>query len=307
MPKYVKGNINLVAAAWEGIGDLMYYLNTAHLMSSRKQCDVTIHFMWETRSSYKAHPQDNRSVVDLIEYIHKLYDTSESTVVIKHYHKDDFTRRQWYITERHFENNKLLLLWDNTGYTKLPDPNDNISSYWPMDKSHLPKVKPNKIVYWNHRYNNTIRLQGDEWKYPLSLDDWDIAINKLKELGYEVVEVAYRAPIEEVIHNIATAELVIGHDGMWHRITTNLLKPTILVTDGIKGVVNTFNGHHINNIDSLMELIYNPDFIHIVKETNNNAIDRVNKAIDNHIDWTITNPLVNKEYLNYYANRQSSN
>jgi hypothetical protein len=303
MLKYVENNINLVAAAWEGMGDLMSYINVAHLLSYINNQNVTIHFMWDTPRSYKADPLDHKSIVDMIDHLHKFYDTNRSRVVIKHYHKDNYAYSDWLITEEYFEQISLLLLWDKTEFKPLYKPDDNLSSYWPMDKSKLPKVKSNKIVYWNHRYNNTIRLQGDEWKYPVSLTDWDIAINKLKDLGYEVVEVAYRAPIEEVIHNIATAELVIGHDGMWHRITTNLLKPTILVTDGIKGVVNTFNGHLINDIDSLMELISTPDFIDIVKETNNKAIDRVNKAIDNSIDWTITNPLVNKEYLNYYANR----
>ena len=79
---------------------------------------------------------------------------------------------------------------------------------------------------------------------------WDQAIDFLRSIGYNVVELSYRSPIREAHYHIATCKLVISYDGMWHYFAKNYYKPMIVASRSAITRLHTPHALTLHEIDS---------------------------------------------------------
>ena len=92
-------------------------------------------------------------------------------------------------------------------------------------KNILPTHKNKLVIYRDTFVNHDLPKSGKSKKY-WNYEQWQEVINFLKQ-HFFIVEIEYRTPISEVMYHLATAEIVLGHDGMWHTYAGAFRKPRI--------------------------------------------------------------------------------
>lgn len=272
-----------------GLGDIMLYLNTAYTLSHIHNTTVELHLFWDRSSNTPTHVDDVEYLWDQIMYLRQFYTDHEKTTV--HMFFPDTPKHQFISTPEHRDIGRgfPVVQYPHSSLNPLftnPYLDDPTSSWWPMRTQQT--TIPNKVILWRETWNGSKPQQSKQGM--LTKHDWDNIIIQLKHKGYNLVEIDYRTPVREALWHIATSELCICYDGMWHRISVNLMKPTIVTTKISRGKLNTFNGYPVSDYEELSSLIDTEDFVDIVKLKNQEAKERAIYAYKHKIDWTKENP-----------------
>ena len=201
-----------------GVGDFMMGLNVAYGRWGRKRRPVTINFHWYHDKDHYHHCEDSETILERFDYIHSFY---YQTGAVKIEHTFNSTnplefRFDWTKDGKPLE----MDLWNEYKFQRL--------NTWPFDPKHRLPTDKKKVVLWRAMMNAE---QPRLWKRRISNDGWQIIIDHLKELGYNVVELEYKTPISEVTYHINTCLFTISYDGMWHYIAKNFHKPMIVLSD----------------------------------------------------------------------------
>jgi hypothetical protein len=192
-----------------GIGDSMYGLNIAYMRAfvNQKPTKFQLHFFHP--KDYIHHYEDPESVVERVEYIRDRYMWKDIVDVEYVYDSKDYA-----LYKKFYE-----------GVTRRK--NSEMYRYWALDPTINTAPTYNKIVLWRPTSNLSQQVANDKM---LLLDwEWDRLIDRMKDFGYNVVELDYRTPIRDALHHIRTCECCISYEGMWHYVSKNLFKPHIVL------------------------------------------------------------------------------
>jgi hypothetical protein len=214
-----------------GVGDIMGFLNTAHVKAHANltKCELVIH--WPHDEDFLYAHDDIETIVERCDYIHNFY-IDQHMVKITHIFNDhsDFLRKYYIVTDEQY---KTSYVEQGEG---IYDDGQKRSRSWFMRNPH--ETIRDKVVIWRPTFNAETPRR---WKMALNNDDWDSIIQSLRDQGCDVVELCYRTPIREAFYHIATSDYNIFYDGMWHFMSVNLFKPSIVVTLSSIGLYNSVN------------------------------------------------------------------
>jgi len=208
-----RDNHGLDTIRWKttvGIGDTMYGMNIAHMRAfvNQKPTTFELHFFHE--KDYRYHYEDPETVYERFEYVRKRYmwpDIVNIKVVLDS--KDYSLYKQFY-----------------QGITRRP--RSELYRYWAFDPTIDTTSINRKICLW--RPTTNLRQQVTNDKHILLDWEWQRLIDRLKDFGWNVIEIDYRTPIHEAMYHIRTCECCLSYEGMWHYITKNLFKPHIVIS-----------------------------------------------------------------------------
>jgi hypothetical protein len=184
-----------------GYGDTLNTITYSYSCTVRYDQPVYTVIHWPFDVNYKHITDDPETVIERFNYV-------ESTV----------SRGAHEVTFDHVFLNKI----PSFRYINNPDHNNPLHGVWYHNQR---QTITKKVVVWSSRHN--VDTVG-HFKDP-SIDQWDELIDWLTSQGYQVVEVTYRTPIDEVIHHINECCMGIGYDGMIHQLFKYLWKPIIVV------------------------------------------------------------------------------
>lgn len=220
-----------------GVGDFMMGLNIAYRRHHRGGMPVTINFHWYHDRDHYHHCEDPETILERFDYIHNFY-LNKGSIKIDHTFNSTY-----YLPERwEFKKDGVPL-----DFTPRYEKSVN---HWSFDqRSYLPTDK-NKVVIWRPMMNaEEPRL----WKRRVTNEEWQLIIDNLVDLGYNVVELEYKTPVSEVVYHINTCAFTVSYDGMWHYVAKNFWKPMIVFSnDAITG----YNTKHALRISSKKTLLY---------------------------------------------------
>ena len=194
-----------------GIGDSMYGMNIAYMRAfvNQKPTKLQIHYHFPENHYY--HYEDPESVDSRVKYINKFYMWKDIVHIEHVFNSNDFNVY-----------NKKYLGVTRHGKSEL-------YRYWSFDPTLNTTPKYGKIVLWRPTFNAAQQLNG--YKLPMLDSEWQRLIDRLKDFGYDVVELGYRTPISEAVYHIRTCECCISYEGMWHYVAKNFFKPHIVFSD----------------------------------------------------------------------------
>ena len=182
-----------------GYGDFVTGLGYAHGASIKYETDVQLTFHWDQDLDHKEHPGETETIVERMYYVYNTMTPLENVIV------------------KHNTNSKLDYRFIN-----------NLDEFNPLHGlwySSLLNTTNNTVVLWRSKYNTFFPgMQKDP-----ACNDWDYIIKKLIDSGYDVREVTYRTPINEVMELIRTCKFGIGYDGLIHQLYKFMWKPLIVV------------------------------------------------------------------------------
>lgn len=189
----------------EGYGDFITGLCYAHSSTIKYQRPVHINFHWPNPKDYLLSSKDKESIYFRFNHILSWLKPVDGLTIT---HQFSSVPKYRFINELE-EFNPIHGLW--------------------YPSKTLP-TETGLVVFWSSRHN--LEFPGYH-KDPL-YNHWDLIINQLKVLGYNVVEVTYRTPIEEAMNLIARCEFGIGYEGMIHQLFKFMWKPLIVASQRIK-------------------------------------------------------------------------
>ena len=189
--------INLEWQGGIGYGDIVGPISYAHNLSYQLKEKVHLNLHWKTSIDHIYSDNTPERLHEQAEFIHNMCEKSGTEVSLDFVFNSEYTERF---------NNYYLHAYDD-------DPKHNewlVSDHF----KHTP-IK-NKIVI-NSTIENVEPLQEysewyKEWK-DAQKEDWIPLIQNLKSVGYDIIEVGYRTPINECIEHIRTAEVFLGYHG----------------------------------------------------------------------------------------------
>lgn len=186
-----------------GYGDTLNAITYSHSCTVRYNQPVYTTIHWPFPCNYKHSAQDPETVVDRFSYVANTMASGRYNV---------------------FFNHVFLNKTPPFRYINNPDYDNPLHGVWYHNQQ---QSVTKKIVVWSSRHN--VESVG-HFKDP-SIELWDQLIDWLTNQGYQVVEVTYRTPIEEVIQHINECCVGIGYDGMIHQLFKYLWKPIIVVCE----------------------------------------------------------------------------
>ena len=194
-----------------GIGDSMYALNIAYMRAlvNQKPTKLQIHFYHD--DFYHHHYEDPESVYNRFEYVRKRYMWPDLVHVDPVFNSND------------------TKLYNNFYQGVKRRRYSELYRYWSFDPTIQTESIPYKIVLWRPTFNTAQQLSG--YKLPMLDHEWQRMIDRLKDFGYDVVELCYRTPISEAMYHIRTCECCISYEGMWHYVAKNFFKPHVVFSD----------------------------------------------------------------------------
>jgi hypothetical protein len=193
-----------------GMGDAMMALNCAYRWSEEEAHKLQLNLHWFHNKDHLHHCEETETIIERTDYINGLY--LKSNVEVNHIINSDQTQ---------FKRS------GNGKFDWFKPRKNRYTNNWTFDPSVFLPTDEKKVVLWRPLYNAQVpRL----WKRSVTNDNWDLVIYKLKEMGYNVVELCYRTPIREATYHISTCNFVVCYDGMWHYIAKNFWKPMIVST-----------------------------------------------------------------------------
>lgn len=210
-----RNNINPITLNWlgtEGVGDLMWGLNTAHQLAHVHKCMVDFRVHWKHDENYLWHFEDPETIIERFEYVRDFYLDPD---LIIHNHVFNSTRD--------FTNS---LRYSDLEFKPLPE---NRLNYWQFDPNVFEESIPGKIVIWRPTFNADPFVPSKLWKWEINGEQWNRVINILNK-NYDVVELTYRTPIREAFYHISNCQQVIAYDGMWHYFARNIFKPMAVIS-----------------------------------------------------------------------------
>ena len=210
-----KDNYGVSDIKWKatvGIGDSMYAFNSAYIGAFINQKPVNLELHYHFPENYYYHYEDPESVDARAKYVLDRYMWKDIVNVTHIFDSQDLALyKKKYIGARYPW--KKLSEW---------------YKYWSFDTSIDSSPIHNKIVLWRPTFN--AEQQVKSFKFPLLESEWQRLIDRLKDFGYDVVEIDYRTPIREAFYHIRTCECCLSYEGMWHYISKNFFKPHIVIT-----------------------------------------------------------------------------
>lgn len=135
---------------------------------------------------------------------------------------------------------------------------------------------PNKVVHWNSCSNTY--FPGHE-KDPFYYQ-WKSIVYRLKQKGYDVVEITYRTPFKEALYHIKTCEFGIGYDGMVHQLFKCYDIPLIVLAT--RKTLNEILVPHA----------------YIISDPNSFKINNIDKYVDVSVQKRVQNQIDYKRFLN---------
>ena len=233
-----------------GVGDFMLSLNRLHLIRHRSKMPMRLEMNWYHDEDFLYHFEEEETIVERFKVIHNLYRHSNKVYVTHKFNsQDELLRKQkWRWNPPQAERPRLI--------------HDNEWSFALRCMNRYGPVNKNKVVIWRPLFNAE---RARDWKWVVSNDMWEEAIDYLKQLGYTIVELEYRTPIREVFYHIATCNFVVCYDGMWHYVAKNAFKPMIVTSR------STITKYHTPYAMMLSELDRIPqnNFLYRIKNLHN--------------------------------------
>ena len=222
-----------------GVGDYMYPLNKAFMLSRRLGHSFHVEFYWNHNEDYLHHFEDPETIVERFNYTLPFYRDSCSLSFSHHFNSP---RKHPKLERKRFVPNDDLRRLGSNSLAKV----ENGTAQWAFNDNRLQEQE-DKIVIWRPLFNAEIPRQ---WKRMVTNEMWDQAIDFLRSIGYNVVELSYRSPIREAHYHIATCKLVISYDGMWHYFAKNYYKPMIVASRSAITRLHTPHALTLHEIDS---------------------------------------------------------
>jgi hypothetical protein len=317
--------INLICLGADGYGDFIHYLSIATEHQKIHNKPVKLSVLWPYSNTCTHHPDDVEYGWEVMDYVNSRF---KYPVEIVHYF--DSPGFVWDVEGNNVDQSYMLgiIAWwmiltedqleffmsqEGLMHFKSITPygveiaagepvgfdldNQVFSRYTPIISNQVDhNIKT--VVYWTGLENLN---EASQWKSIQGKQSWNKLITRFKSEGYTPIELTYRTPVREAFYHISNASLIACYDGMWHRISTYMLKPTLLITKGFLGIVNTFNAYQVESIDEAMLI---KDIQGCCDEANNKAVARVNDMMYNNINLITNNPLVDDKLFKKYSNRQ---
>ena len=221
-----------------GVGDFMMGLNVAYARYGRKRRPITINFHWYHEPDHYHHCEDPETIIERFNYIHNFYYKKDAVKVQHTFNSTNPLNDRW----EGFKNG-------------VPRGMDDLRTKWYENAwSFDPKMSlptdDNKVVIWRPMMNAEVpRL----WKRRVTDDEWQIIIDSLEDLGYNVVELEYKTPISEATYHINTCSFTLSYDGMWHYIARNFYKPMIVLSND---AITHFHTRHALRVSTNKTLSY---------------------------------------------------
>lgn len=233
-----------------GVGDFMLSLNRFYLMQHRSKYPIQLEMNWYHDEDFLFHYEEEETIIERFETIHNLYRHKEKVSVKHVFNSQDkqLLKEKWRF---------------NPPQAHMPRRiHDN---EWSFDAKYLRRSKQvdhHKVVVWRPLFN---AQRARDWKWVVTNDMWDEAIDYLKQLGYNVVELEYRTPVREAFYHILTCNFVVCYDGMWHYVAKNAHKPMIVASR------SAITKYHTPYALMLSELEHIPEsnFLHRIKNLHN--------------------------------------
>ena len=189
--------INLEWQGGQGYGDVLGPICYAHNISYHLNQTVNLTLHWKTPKDYLYSADTPEPLYAQAEIINSMCEKSGTDVNLRFEFDSSYEKR--------FSNYYEEAVYD--------DPKHN---EWKVSSEYKHSPISGKIVINSILQNieplDTYSNGRKVWK-DIQGKDWSPLISKLKELGYDVVEVGYRTPIKECIEEIRTCELFIGYHG----------------------------------------------------------------------------------------------
>ena len=242
-----------------GVGDFMWALNVCHLHAYRNNTKVKLQMHWDHGPDHLHHFEDPETITERMDYIHNFYHRKDDVVVDHLFYaegrysdwsyKDDLEYEDGVVkvkvpedTSNHSKNRFWFESgsWTDNQGAPIPD-ND-----WLFRKDAFRETDRRKVVVWTPVANAEVPRP---WKRKLTDYDWRVIIKKLRQAGFNVVELNYRTPVREAMYHISTCRQVICYDGMWHYVAKNFAKPMMVISK--EGVTKYHTPHAVR---------VNPDF-----------------------------------------------
>jgi len=167
--------------------------------------EIDVEVCWDLNMDQGRFPEDIQSPAYQMDYVlDNLYDSKYLNLTHSYNHPKD-----------------KIQAWGHNHMYKEIKKNTRV---WPLIEKE--KTIKNKIVYWNINDNE---YRGMNWKYSLTNDDWDFIKTYLGD--YTFTQINYRSPIETVVKEIDSADIVICHHGMWYQLAKNFFKPILCLVN----------------------------------------------------------------------------
>lgn len=194
-----------------GLGDFMYGLNIAYMRAfiNQKPTKFQVHHFFPEHYYY--HYEDPESVDEREKFVKQFY-MFPDLVQIEYIFDSQDTK-----------------LYKAKYFNVRRTRHSHINRYWSFDPSIATSETKNKVVLWRPTFNLRQQLSG--FKMPMLDHEWARLIDRMRDMGYDIVEIDYRTPIREVFYHIRTCQFCLSYEGMWHYIAKNFFKPHIVFSD----------------------------------------------------------------------------
>lgn len=221
-----------------GVGDYMYALNKAFMLNWRTGHTFDVEFHWKHAEDHLHHFEDPETIVERFNYTLPYYINHDRLNISHNFDSWGHAKLE---TKRFYPNPTMR---DLPGVDSMKHVHPGTCE-WSFKPSELA-VDPNKVVIWRPLFNAEA---ARDWKRVVSNRMWEDVISILKAHGYDVVELTYRTPIREVHYHIATCDLVVCYDGMWHYFAKNYYKPMIVASRSAVTKMHTPHALMLHELD----------------------------------------------------------
>ncbi len=222
-----------------GIGDSLYGFNIAYMRAFVNQKPTNLEFHYHFPKNYYYHYEDPESVDARAKYALDRYMWKDIVNVTHVYNSTDFQ------------------LYNKKYYGVKRVKESDLYRFWSFDPRIDTTSINNKIVLWRPTFNGEQQINGPG-KFILLGHEWQRLIDRLKDFGFDVIEIDYRTPISEVFYHIRTCECIISYEGMWHYVAKNFFKPHIVISNAAITKWHTPHALRLKNffIDSDLKKIH---------------------------------------------------
>ena len=171
-----------------GYGDIVSPICYAHNVSSQLDTKVKLVFHWPHDSSFKQYDDDPETLMERASFIYER--CVKANVVVEHRYNS--------LLPKNFHH-------DNYEYV------DGLHNYWYSTERNIGYTEE-VVVCGTHLNHVTMEQYGKTWKDPLGEQQWAAFTERLKN-NFDVQEVSYRTPIDQLFRIIRRAKVFIGYHG----------------------------------------------------------------------------------------------
>ncbi len=211
----------MIEILWKGkvgYGDIVSPICYAHNISYKLKTDVRLVFRWGHGVGRKVHASDPEQLWVRASYLFSQCQKKDTNVTLVHKF-----------------NNPLSVNHINYEWDCVSD--DPFHNQW---NSHLIHNPASKFIVVNSTINNILSLKeyGKSWKDPIA-SEWKSVLATIRK-KYDVANVDYRTPVEDLCKMLCKATCFIGYHGTAAWVAKFLNIPSIIYSDGGKLTGNSF-------------------------------------------------------------------